>query len=225
MGQLTASIAHEVNQPNTAVVASAQAALRWLGREPPELDKVREALGRVEQNAIRASEVIGRIRNLIKKAPPRLDRLTINPVIYEVIELTRAEAVRNEVSVRTAFAEDLPDVVGDRVELQQIAVNLILNAIEAMSGTAPGQRDLLIRTEKADNDGVLVAVADSGPGLPPARFERLFEPFYTTKAGGLGIGLSICRSIVETHGGRLWASANVPHGAVFQFTLPAKAGH
>jgi PAS domain S-box-containing protein len=225
LGQLTASIAHEVNQPNTAVVASAQAAQRWLDHRPPELEKVRSALGRVEQNAIRASEVIGRIRDLIKKAPPKKDSLAINPVIQEVIELIRTEAVRNDVSVRTAFAEDLPDVVGDRVELQQVAVNLILTAIEAMSGTAPRERDLLIRTERADDDGVLVAVLDSGPGLLPARFERLFEPFYTTKAGGLGIGLSICRSIIEAHGGRLWASANAPRGAIFQFTVPGKAGH
>jgi PAS domain S-box-containing protein len=225
LGHLTASIAHEVNQPNTAVVASAQAAQRWLDHQPPELEKARSALGRVEQNAIRASEVIGRIRDLIKKAPPKKDSLAINPVIQEVIELTQTEAVRNGVSVRTAFTEHLPDIVGDRVELQQVAVNLILNAIEAMSGTAPGERDLLIRTEKADDDGVLVAVVDSGPGLPPARFERLFEPFYTTKAGGLGIGLSICRSIIETHGGRLWATANAPRGAAFQFTVPGKTGH
>jgi PAS domain S-box-containing protein len=220
MGQLTASIAHEVNQPNTAVVASAQAALRWLDRQPSDLEKVRQALARIEQNAMRASDVIGRIRNLIKKAPPRKDHLAINPVIKEVIELTQAEAAKNNVLVRTEFAEHLPDVVGDRVELQQVAVNLMLNAIEAMSGMPEVERELLIRTAKAEDDTVLVAVMDSGPGLPPASLERLFEPFYTTKAGGLGIGLSICRSIVEAHGGRLWASANESRGAIFQFTLP-----
>jgi signal transduction histidine kinase len=140
-----------------------------------------------------------------------------------VVELTRAEAEKNGVSVRTEFAENLSDVVGDRVELQQVAVNLILNAIEAMSGATQGERDLMIRTAVADDDGVLVAVIDSGPGLQPASLERLFEPFYTTKTGGLGVGLSICRSIVEAHGGRLWASGNVPSGAVFQFTVPPGA--
>ena len=220
MGQLTASIAHEVNQPSTAVIASAQAALRWLDRRPPELEKVRQALARVEQNATRASEVIGRIRDLIKKAPPRKDSLAINRVIQEVIELTQGEAEKHGISVRTDFAEHLGEIVGDRVELQQVAVNLILNAIEAMSGSAQQQRDLLIRTARTDDGGVLVAVLDSGPGLPPASLERLFEPFYTTKAGGLGVGLSICRSIVESHGGRLWASERSPRGAIFQFTLP-----
>jgi PAS domain S-box-containing protein len=224
MGQLTASIAHEVSQPNAAVVASAQAALRWLDRRPPGLEQVRRALDRVVQNGMRASEVIERVRDLVKKKPPRKYRLPINPVIREVIELTKTEAARNRVSVQTAFAEQLPDVLGDRVELQQVAVNLILNAIEAMSGATEGSRELLIRTTKTDGDGVLVAIVDSGPGLPPAHLERFFEPFYTTKAGGLGIGLSICRSIIEAHGGRLWACANVPRGAVFQFTVPASAG-
>jgi len=221
MGQLTASIAHEVSQPNTAVVASAQAALHWLDRKPPEMEGVRQALARIIQNGMRASEVIERIRDLVKKKPPRKDRLAINPIIREVIELTQTEAAKNGVSVQTEFARALPEVVGDRVELQQVAVNLILNAIEAMSETAEGARKLLIRTAIADGDGALVAVMDSGPGLPPASVERLFDPFYTTKPGGLGIGLSICRSIIEDHGGRLWVSANRPHGAVFQFTLPA----
>ena len=221
LGQLTASIAHEVNQPNTAVVASAQAALRWLDRRPSDVEKVRLALARIEQNAMRASDVIGRIRNLIKKSPPRKDCLAIKPVIHEVIELTHAETTKNGVLVRTEFAEHLPDVVGDRVELQQVAVNLVLNATEAMSAMMEGKRELLIRTTKAKDDTVLIAVMDSGPGLPTASPERLFEPFYATKTGGLGIGLSICRSIIEAHGGRLWASANEPRGAVFQFTLPS----
>jgi PAS domain S-box-containing protein len=219
IGQLTASIAHEVSQPTTAVVASAQAALRWLDRQPPELEGVRQALARIAQNGIRASEVIERIRDLIKKKPPKKDRLAINAIIGEVIELTQPEAARSCVSLQTAFADGLPKIVGDRVELQQVAVNLILNAIEAMSGTTEGPRELLIRTAKSDGDGVLVAVMDSGPGLPPS-LERLFDPFYSTKPGGLGIGLSICRSIVEAHGGRLWVSANLPRGAIFQFTLP-----
>jgi PAS domain S-box-containing protein len=224
MGQLTASIAHEISQPNTAVIASAQAALHWLDRQSPELKRARQALTRVIQNGIRASEVIERIRDHVKKKAPRIDRLAINAVVREVIELTQTEAERNSVSVRTAFAEGLPEVPGDRVELQQVAVNLILNAIEAMSETTEGTRELLIRTTRAGCDGVLVAVMDSGPGLPPAGLERLFEPFYTTKPGGLGVGLSICRSIIEAHGGRLWASANEPRGAIFQFTVPADGG-
>jgi signal transduction histidine kinase len=139
-----------------------------------------------------------------------------------VVELTKAEAATNRVLVRTEFSDCLPDVVGDRVELQQVAVNLILNAIEAMSETTQGKRDLLIRTATADGEGVLVMIADSGPGLPPASLERLFEPFYTTKPSGLGIGLSICLSIIEAHGGRLWVSPNLPRGAIFQFTVPAR---
>jgi PAS domain S-box-containing protein len=222
MGQLTASIAHEVSQPTTAVVASAQAALRWLDRQPPELKGVRQALTRITQNGIRASEVIERIRDLIKKKPARKDCLTINAIIGEVIELIQPEAARSSVSVQTSFADGLPKVVGDRVELQQVAVNLILNGIEAMSGTTEGPRKLLVRTARAAGDSVLVAVMDSGPGLPPSSLERLFDPFYTTKSGGLGIGLSICRSIVEAHGGRLWASANLPRGAIFQFTVPVQ---
>ncbi|WP_024519122.1 AAA family ATPase [Bradyrhizobium sp. Tv2a-2] len=221
-GQLTASIAHEVNQPTTAVIASAEAALRWLERQPPELEAVRQALARVVQNGIRASEVIGRIRDLIKKKPPKTGFLAVNRVMHEVIELTRAEAARNRVSVRTAFAEGLPEILGDRVELQQVAVNLILNAIEAMSEMASGARELVIRTAYADRDGVLVAIMDTGPGLSPADHDRIFEPFYSTKSGGLGIGLSICRSIIESYGGRLWASPNQPCGAAFQFTIPAR---
>jgi PAS domain S-box-containing protein len=223
MGQLTASIAHEVSQPTTAVIASAEAALRWLDRQSPELDQVRQGLARIIQNGMRASEVIDRIRDLIKKKPPRKDCLTINGIMQEVIDLTRTEAAGKRVSVQTEFAEGLPEVAGDRVELQQVAVNLILNAIEAMGGTSEEPRELLIRTAKTDRkDGVLVAVMDSGPGLPAASLERLFEPFFTTKSSGLGIGLSICRSIVEAHGGQLWASANVPRGAIFQFTVPAQ---
>jgi C4-dicarboxylate-specific signal transduction histidine kinase len=222
MGQLTASIAHEVNQPNTAVVASAQAALHWLDRQPSELKLVRQALARIVQNGIRAGEVIGRIRDLIKKTPPRRDFLSVNRIVGEVIELTQAEATKNGVFLRTTFADGLPEVVGDRVELQQVAVNLILNAIEAVSGTTDGGREVLIHTAGVDRHNVLVAVIDSGPGLPPESLERLFEPFYTTKPGGLGVGLSISHSIIEAHGGRLWASANVHRGATFQFTLPAR---
>ena len=221
MGQLSASIAHEVNQPIAAAITNAHSALRWLGARPPDLEEVRQALGRIVRDGNRAGDVIGRIRDLIRKAPPRKDGLEINEAILEVIALTRGEVVKNGVSVKTQLAEGLPLIQGDRVQLQQVILNLIVNAVEAMSGVGEGSRELLISTGKAESDGVLVAVRDSGPGLAPASLERLFGAFYTTKPGGLGMGLSICRSIIEAHGGRLWATANVPQGAVFQFTVPA----
>jgi len=221
MGQLSASIAHEVNQPIAAAITNAHSALRWLGARPPDLEEVRQALGRIVRDGNRRIFVIGRIRDLIRKAPPRKDGLEINEAILEVIALTRGEVVKNGVSVQTQLAEGLPLIQGDRVQLQQVILNLIVNAVEAMSGVGEGSRELLISTGKAESDGVLVAVRDSGPGLAPASLERLFGAFYTTKPGGLGMGLSICRSIIEAHGGRLWATANVPQGAVFQFTVPA----
>ena len=221
MGQLSASIAHEVNQPIAAAITNAHSALRWLGARPPDLEEVRQALGRIVRDGNRAGDVIGRIRDLIRKAPPRKDGLEINEAILEVIALTRGEVVKNGVSVQTQLAEGLPLIQGDRVQLQQVILNLIINAVEAMSAAGEGSRELLISTGKAESDGVLVAVRDSGPGLAPASLERLFGAFYTTKPGGLGMGLSICRSIIEAHGGRLWATANVPQGAVFQFTVPA----
>jgi PAS domain S-box-containing protein len=225
MGQLTASIAHEVKQPIAATVSNAQAALRWLGRQPPDLGEVRQALAHIVQDGKRAGDVVGRIRDLIKKAPPREDRLGINGAVREVIELARGEAAKNGVWVRTELADGLPLIQGDRVQLQQVMLNLIINAVEAMSGVSGGPRELLISTGTSDTGDVRVAVRDSGPGLTPAALERLFEPFYTTKPGGLGLGLSICRSIIEAHGGRLWASANVPRGAIFQFTLPVHQVH
>ena len=221
MGQLTASIAHEVNQPIAATVGNARAALRWLGAEPPNLDEVRQALGRIVRDGDRAGAVVGRIRALIKKAPPRDERVDINAAIREVIELTRDEAMKNGVVVQTELAEGLPLIRGDRVELQQVILNLIVNAIEAMSELSEGPRELRIGARTTGSGDVLVTVRDSGPGLAPADVENLFKAFYTTKPSGLGLGLSICRSIIEAHGGRLWASANVPRGAVFQFTLPA----
>jgi PAS domain S-box-containing protein len=221
MGQLTASIAHEVKQPISAAVVNAQAALRFLARRPPELEEVREALERIVERGHRAGEVVDRIRALIKKAPQRKERLDVNAAIREVIELTRAEAVKNCVSVQTDFADGLPLIEGDRVQLQQVILNLIMNAVEAMSGFSDRMRQLLIRTREAERGGVLVAVRDWGPGLEAATLDRLFDAFYTTKSGGLGMGLSISRSIIEAHGGRLWASTNVPHGATFEFTVPA----
>ena len=219
MGQLAASITHEVMQPIAAGINGAQAALRWLSAEPPNLEEVREALGYTVNEGNRAIEVIGRIRALIKKAPPRKDAFDLNEAILEVVGLTRGEAVKHNISVQTQLAEGLPRIQGDRVQLQQVILNLIINAVEAMSSVPEGSRELVISTAK-DVSGVLVAVRDSGPGLVPESFERLFDAFYTTKADGMGMGLSICRSIVEAHGGRIWASRDFGQGATFQVTLP-----
>src|SRR5208283_1792847 len=213
MGQLTASIAHEVNQPIAATVTNAQAGLRWLGAEPPNLDEVRQAFSRIVRDGARAGAVVDRIRALIKGGPQRDERVEINAAIREVIELTHSETVKNGVSVQTELAEGLPLVRGDRVELQQVILNLILNAVEAMSETSEGSRELLIGAGTTESGEVLVAVRDSGPGLAPAALENLFKAFHTTKPKGMGLGLTICRSIIEAHGGRLWASDNAPHGA------------
>jgi PAS domain S-box-containing protein len=221
-GQLTASITHEVNQPITAAVTYALAARRWLSAEPPNFREVDNALSHIVKAGNRAGEVVGRIRALIKKAPARKDAVAINDAILEVIALTRTEAANTSVSVRTQLAEGLPHVRGDRVQLQQVLVNLIINAIEAMCDVGEEERELLISTRN-EPDGVSVEVRDSGPGFAPAALERVFEAFYTTKPSGLGLGLSICRSIIEAHNGRLWASANLPRGASFQFALPAIA--
>jgi PAS domain S-box-containing protein len=222
MGQLTASIAHEVNQPIAGMVTSAQAARRWLDRQPPRLEEARQSLARIVKDGNRAGDVIGRIRDLIKKAPPRKDWADLNEAIREVSELTRREAVKTGVSVQMQLAEGLPLIHGDRVQLQQVILNLIINAIEAMDGVPDGPRELLVSTGHAQPGGVLVAVRDSGPGLAPATREHLFEAFYTTKPNGLGMGLSICRSIIEAHGGRLWAEANEPRGTIFQFLTPTQ---
>ncbi len=220
MGQLTASIAHEVNQPITAAVTYALAARRFLSAEPPNFHEADDALSLIVREGNRAGEVVGRIRALIKKAPPRKDAVAINDAILEVIALTRTEAANNSVSVWTQLAEGLPRVQGDRVQLQQVLINLIINAIEAMRDVGEEERELLISTRN-EPDGVSVEVRDSGPGFAPAALERVFEAFYTTKPGGLGLGLSICRSIIEAHNGQLWASPNVPRGAIFRFTAPA----
>jgi len=219
-GQLTASITHEVNQPITAAVTYALAARRFLSAEPPNLREVDDALSLIVKEGNRAGEVVGRIRALIKKAPARKDAVEINDAILEVIALTRAEAANNGVSVRTQLAEGLPRVQGDRVQLQQVLLNLIINAIEAMRDVGEDERELLVST-RSEPDGVSVEVRDSGPGFVPADLDRLFEAFYTTKSSGLGLGLSICRSIIEAHNGRLWASPNAPRGAIFRFIAPA----
>jgi C4-dicarboxylate-specific signal transduction histidine kinase len=222
MGQLTASITHEVNQPITAAVTYALAARRWLSADPPNFREVDDALSLIVKEGNRAGEVVERVRALIKKVPARKDALAIDDAILEVIALTRAEAANNSVSVRTQFAEGLPRVQGDRVQLQQVMLNLIVNAIQAMSGIGEGPRELQISIDAVPSEGgVRVGVRDTGPGLSPESLSRLFEPFYTTKPEGMGMGLSICRSIIEAHGGRLWAIPCEPQGVLFQFRIPA----
>jgi signal transduction histidine kinase len=222
MGELTASITHEVNQPITAAITYALAARRFLKAEPPNFHEVDDALSLIIKEGSRASEVVERVRALVKKMPTRKDAVAIDDAILEVIALTRAEAANNSVSVRTQFAEGLPRVQGDRVQLQQVMLNLTVNAIQAMRGVGEGARELQISIEAVPSEGaVRVGVRDTGPGLSPESLPRLFEPFYTTKPEGMGMGLSICRSIIEAHGGRLWATGCEPRGALFQFTIPA----
>jgi PAS domain S-box-containing protein len=221
MGELTASLAHEITQPIAAARNNARAALNFLDQQPPNLGEVREALGCVVGDADHAGVIIDQIRDQLKKTPPRKHRFDLNKAINEVIVLARTAIGENGVSVQTRLTEGLGLVEGDRVQIQQVVLNLILNAIEAMSSVDEGARDLLIGTEKSGTSGVLVEVRDSGPGIDPERRERVFDAFYTTKSSGMGMGLSICRSIIMAHGGRLWAEANSPRGAVFQSILPS----
>ena len=220
LGQLTASIAHEVTQPIGSARNNARAALNFLDRQAPNLVEVREALECVVADADRAGQIVSRIRDHIKKAPPRREYFDLNEAIDEVLLLARTTIMENEVSVRTRLAEGPLAAYGDRVQLQQVVLNLILNAVEAMASVKVGVRQLLISTEQNRADEVLVAIRDSGPGIEPDRLERVFEAFYTTKSNGVGMGLSICRSIIGAQGGQLWAEANKPRGAVFRFTLP-----
>jgi PAS domain S-box-containing protein len=219
VGEMAASIAHEVNQPLAGIVTNANASLRWLARDSPNLAEAREAIRRIVRDGNRAGDVVSRMRALFKKAATAKERLDINEAIEEVVILTQSEARRNKVTLRTELAANLPPVMGDRVQLQQVVMNLILNAIEAMSTVEDRERDLVIGTQRGEGDEVRVAVRDSGIGLDPLRAERIFDAFHTTKPGGLGMGLSISRSIVESHGGRLWAVSNEGPGATFQFTL------
>jgi PAS domain S-box-containing protein len=220
LGQLTASIAHEVNQPIGSARNNARAALNFLDRNPPDLGEVREALGCIVADADRASSIIDRIRDQIKKVPPRSDRFDLNRAIEEVIGLAQSMISENGVSVQSQLASGMAPVHGDRVQLQQVIFNLILNAVEAMSSVEADERELLISTDQSEANGTLVAVHDSGPGIDPKHLELVFEAFYSTKSG-MGMGLSICRSIIAAHGGRLWAAATEPGGALFQFLLPS----
>jgi C4-dicarboxylate-specific signal transduction histidine kinase len=220
MGQLTASIAHELKQPLANVVMGGDASLRRLARHPPEIEAAKCSVERMIKNTHRAVDVIDRIHGLVRKNAPRTEAFDVNEAVLEVIGLTHGEVLKDNVTVQTHLADHLPRIHGDRVQLQQVMLNLIINAIQAMSGLAGGARDLQISTARTEPDGVRVAVWDTGPGLSAEQHERLFEPFYPTKPNGMGMGLSICRSIIEAHGGRLSASANVDHGATFQFALP-----
>ena len=221
MGQLTASIAHEIKQPIAAARTNAAAALRFLDKSPPDVAEVREALICIVNDTDRASDVVDGIGSLIKKAPPRKEVVDLNAAILEVTALTHSEAVKTGVTVGTQLAGELPRIQCDRVQLQQVMLNLIVNAIQSMSGVEDGNRELHISTVSIEPEGVCVAVRDTGHGLRPESLPRLFEPFYTTKPDGMGMGLSICRSIIEAHGGRLWATRCEPRGALFQFTIPA----
>jgi PAS domain S-box-containing protein len=221
MGELTASLAHEITQPIASARNNARAALNFLDKDAPDVAELKEALGCVVGDADRAGDIIGRIRDHIKKASPRKYRFDLNEAINEVIVLARSAIAKNGVSVRTRLTEGLAPVEGDRVQVQQVILNLILNAAEAMGAVDEEARELLISTEQSRTNGVLVAVHDSGPGIDPDHIERVFEHFYTTKCTGMGMGLPICRSIIDAHGGQLSADTNEPRGAVFRFTLPS----
>jgi len=215
---LTASLAHEMLHPIATARNNARSALRFLDMNPVDLGEVREALECVVRDADRGKDIVSRIREHVKKAPPRKERFDANEAIREVIEMVQTAINKNKVSVSTHFMEGLLPVVGDRVQLQQVVLNLVMNAVEAMS-SVEGVRKLSINTDQ-NKSAILVAVCDSGPGIDPEQLDRVFEPFYTTKVSGVGMGLSICRSIIGAHGGRLWIDVN-EGGTVFQFTLPA----
>jgi C4-dicarboxylate-specific signal transduction histidine kinase len=220
MGELTASIAHEINQPLAAIVTQSEAALRFLNRDEPNLDEVQDALSWIRRDGMRAGEVIRGLRALAKKSGPQLTRLDIDDVIGQVLAISRGELLRHNVVLRTELASGERPVTGDRVQLQQVLLNLIMNSVEAMRSVTERTRELTVSSTLAEPGSVLVTIEDTGTGLDPAVAERALEPFFTTKADGLGMGLAICRSIVEAHGGRLWVSPREPHGANLRFTVP-----
>jgi signal transduction histidine kinase len=220
MGQLTASIAHELKQPLSAVVTDGYAGLRWLRRQPPEIEKAAQSVEQMIKDVTRASDVIDGIHSLLKKHAPSKEKLDINGAILELVGLIQSEMIKNSVTARMELAESLPHIEGDRIQLQQVILNLMINSIQAMSDLVERERELHVTTELIASEGVRVGVRDSGPGFSAENLQRLFAPFYTTKPNGMGMGLSICRSIIEDHGGRLWASRIDPQGALFQFTIP-----
>jgi C4-dicarboxylate-specific signal transduction histidine kinase len=220
MGELSASLAHEVQQPIAAAITDANTCLRWLSREQPDLDEARAAASRAVQDGKRAGEIVNRVRLFFKKGTVQRELLDFNEVIREMTMLLHTEAAQSAVSVRTALAADLPQVMGDRVQLQQVLMNLMMNSIDAMKDV-DGTRELTIQSQRGEDGQVLISVSDTGVGLPPEQTDKIFNAFFTTKTHGTGMGLRISRSIVESHGGRLWAADNSPHGATFQFTLLA----
>jgi len=225
LGELAASIAHEVNQPLAGVVANAEACLRWLDRGIPDLNAARRSVEWIIDDGNRASEVIRRVRALANKTSIEKVPLDINDVVSEVIALVQRELISHQVSLRTELAPAVPEILGDRVQLQQVIINLVMNGLEAMQSVTDRPRELVIHSRQDETHRVLVSVTDCGVGISAENADRLFNAFFTTKSSGMGMGLSICRSIMEVHGGRLWASANIPHGATFQFTLPVIADH
>jgi C4-dicarboxylate-specific signal transduction histidine kinase len=222
MGELTASLAHEVNQPIAAAVTDANTCLRWLKRDQPDLEEAREAASRIVKDVTRASEIVSRIRVLFKKGTAQREWVDMNRIIREMVALTRTEAALHSTSVRTELAPDLPQVMGDRVQMQQVLMNLMVNGIDAMKDVE-GTRELVIKSQRADHEHLQISVSDTGIGLPAAQSDQIFNAFFTTKPHGTGMGLRISRSIVESHSGRLWAENNSPRGASFHFTLPIKA--
>jgi len=221
LGELAASIAHEINQPLTAIVTNASASIRWLGNAPPNVAEARKGLDTIVEQGVRAGEIIARIRQLVRKSPPQLERVDLNATILDVVALTRSEIRNHLVSLETNLSPRLPALLAERVQLQQVLLNLIMNALESMS-EAGDPRELSIESFAAEPARINVRVKDTGKGLEPVSFERVFDAFYTTKPEGMGMGLAISRSIIEAHGGRLWAAANSPRGAVFAFELPAE---
>jgi C4-dicarboxylate-specific signal transduction histidine kinase len=223
MGELTASLAHEVNQPIAAAVTNAKTCLRWLTRDQPDVEEARAAAMRIVNDGTRAAEIIKRIRLLFKKGTSERELVDINEVIQEMVVLLRGEAMRYSILVRTDLEAETLRVMADRVQLQQVLMNLMINGIDAMKDVVV-TRELAIKSQRAENDQILVFVNDTGVGLPPQQVDKVFEAFFTTKPHGTGMGLAISRSIVESHGGRLWAANNSPRGASFCFALPANAG-
>jgi len=221
MGELTASLAHEVNQPIAAAVTNANTCLRWLTRDHPDVEEARAAASRIVKDATRAADIISRVRLLFKKSAPQQEPVDVNEAIREMIVLLRSEATRYNITVRMELTADLPRIIGDRVQLRQILMNLIVNSIDAMK-EVDGLRELAVKSQRTEKEEVLVSVSDTGVGLPPQKSDQIFNAFFTTKPHGTGMGLRISRSIVESHGGRLWATDNSPRGASFHFALPAR---
>lgn len=220
VGELGTSIAHEVSQPITAIAANGNAALRWLSATPADLDEARRAIERIVMDAGRAGDVIGRVRRLVARSSPSRDMFDLTEAITDVLELVRSEIRKGQILLRIELASDLPFVTGDRVQLQQVILNFIMNAIEALADVGVEGRELLVSAAAAESK-ITVSVRDTGAGVPPSTLERIFEAFYTTKPNGMGMGLAISRSIIEAHGGSVYAAPNFPHGTVFGFTLPA----